>query len=189
MKYFTHQLISAANDWIEQTEQESRLAQQRLRSTIEKYHRQLDGLRPRISGTAWKFFRHGFGETGLHDARLLLLSIGDGLDYSPTGASPFFLNRQHASAQLQFLNYDQSRHYVFDLRRVNHLRADLFVQEESFARSLGDLYAYELTSPDEENLQLGLLFASGASLVIQFQRLVFRSRRIKREYEAGEMYR
>lgn len=189
MKYFTHQLISAANDWVEQSEQESRLAQQRLRSNIERYHRQLDVLKPRISGKAWKFFRHGFGETGLHDARLLLLSIGDGLDYSPTGASPFFLNRQHTSAQLQFLNYDQSRHYVFELRRVNHVRADLFIQAESSAKSLGDLYAYELTAPDEANLQLGLLFASGASLAIQFQRLVFGSRRIKREYELGEMYR
>lgn len=71
------------------------------------------------------------------------------------------------------------------LRRV---RADLFVEEQSYAKSLGDLFTYELTSPDEESLQLGFLFASGATVIAQFRRLVFRRRRLKRKYEAGEMY-
>ena len=38
------------------------------------------------------------------------------------------------------------------------MSTDLFVDEESFAKSLGDLYIYELTATDEKDLQLGFLF-------------------------------
>jgi hypothetical protein len=189
MKYFTYELIAAANDWIDQTGKELRRAEKRLDSVFEKYLREVDSLMPRISAPAWNFFRHGFGEQSLHDARLLSFTVGDGLNYSPDGASPFLLNRQHTSAIVEFLNYEQSSHYVFDLRGVKHVRSDLFVYEGSFAKSLGDVYIYELTASDDKGLQLGFLFASGATLVIKFKRLVFRKRRITREYEVGEMYR
>jgi len=72
---------------------------------------------------------------------------------------------------------------------VSRVSTDLFVDEESFAKSLADLYIYELTATDKKRLQLGFLFGSGASVMIEFQRLVFRRRRIKRKYELGEMYR
>ncbi len=189
MKYFTYDLVAAGDDLIGRTAPELRLAQKRFRSAIQKYQRELDGLKPRISLAAWDFFRHGFGERGLHDARLLSLRIGDGLNYPPDGAAPFLINRQLTSAIVEFLNFEQSFHYVFDLRGVSRVNSDLFVQEESFAKSLGDLYIYELTATDENALQLGFLIASGASVIIQFERLVFRRRRIKREYEVGEMYR
>lgn len=189
MKYFTYELIAAADDLIEQTAQERRLAQKRGDSVVKKYQRELESLKPRISGAAWDFFRHGFGERGLHDASLLSLRVGDGLNYTPDGASPFLRNRQRTSTIVEFLNFEQDLRYVFDLRGVSRVRSDLFVDEESFAKSLGDLYIYELTATDKKDLQLGFLFASGASVVIQFQRLVFRRRRIRREYDLGEMYR
>jgi hypothetical protein len=189
MKYFTYELIAAANDWVEQTRPELLRAGKRFNSAVEDYRRALESLKPRVSGAAWDFFRHGFGEQGLHDARLLSLKVGDGLNYTPDGGSPFLLNRQRTLAIVEFLNYEQSLHYVFDLRGVSRVTSDLFAGEQSFAKSLGDLYIYELTAIDEKGLQLGFLFASGASVVVQFQRLVFRRRRIKRQYEIGEMYR
>jgi hypothetical protein len=189
MKYFTYELIAATNDWIDQTREELRLAEKRLGSAIEKYQHELESLKSRISGEAWNFFRYGRDERGLHDARLLSLRVGDGLNYKPDGASPFRLNRQRTSAIVEFLNYEQNLHYVFDLRGVNSVSSQLFVDEQLFAKSLGDLYIYELTAIDDQGLQLGFLFASGASVVIQFRRLVFRRRRITREYQLGEMYR
>lgn len=188
MKYFTYELIAASNDWVEQTAQERSLAEKRINSVVKKYQRELERLKPRISRTAWEFFRHGHEEKGLHDGRLLSLKVGDGLDYSPSGASPFRLNWQRTSATVEFLNYEQSFHYLFELRGVSLVHSDLFVEEQSFAKSLGDLYIYELTATSKKVLQLGFLFASGSTLVIQFQRLVFRRRRIKREYEVGEIY-
>ena len=116
MKYYTNELVAAANNWVEQTREEYGQAQERFWSIVEDYHRELDGLKSRISRPAWDFFRHGFGRYGLHDARLLSLSVGDGLDYVPDGTSPFRLSRQRTSARIEFLNYEQDLHYSFDLR-------------------------------------------------------------------------
>lgn len=188
MKYFTMDLISAANGWNGQTIPELRLAEKRFASVVKKYYRELETLKPRISKPVWDLFRYGYAETGLHDARLLSLRVGDGLDYRVDGVSPFRLNRQRTSTIVEFLNYEQSFHYVFDLRGLNRINCDLFVEAESYAKSLGDLYIYELTAFDEKLLQLGFLFATGATIAIQFERLVFRRRRIDRQYESGEMY-
>jgi hypothetical protein len=189
MKYFTYELISATNDWIEQSAQDRIDAEGRLDSNIKEYFRELEGLKPRLSRQAWQFFRHGFGQESLHDARLLSLRVGDGLNYTPDGTSPFYLNRQRAAAVVEFLNYEQDFHYVFDLRNVNRVRSELFIDEGLSSKSIGDLYAYELIAIDNGNLQLGFLFATGASIMIQFRKLVFRKNRIKRKYEVGEMYR
>jgi hypothetical protein len=188
MKYLSYELIATTNEWTNPTQRELRLAKKGLHSAFEKYRRELESLRPRLSKAAWDFFMYGRDEYGLHDARLLSLRIGDGLDYTPDGSSSFRLNHQHTSAILEFLNYEQSLHYTFDLRRVSRVQSDLFAYEESSSKSLGDLYLLELTASEGETLQLGFLFASGASLVLEFRRLVFRRRRIKRKYQIGEMY-
>ena len=98
MHYFTYDLIAASNDWIEQSATAQRAAEQRLDSVFREYLRQLDKLENRISRPAFQFFRYGFGSDSLHDARLLSLRVGDGLDYTPDGSRPFYLNRQRTSA-------------------------------------------------------------------------------------------
>ena len=188
MRYFTFELIAAANDWVEQSAAATADAEARLAAVTRQYQRQLEPLESRVSREAWKFFRHGFGSESLHDARLLSLRVGDGLGFVATGKEPFFLNRRRASVIMEFLTYEQDAHFVFDLRRVSRLSCDLFVEQESYAKSIGDLYTYELTAADDD-LQLGFLFASGATIVAQFRKLVFRKRRLNRRYEVGEMYR
>lgn len=189
MRYFTYELIAAANDWITQSQTARRNAEQRLQSILKEYQRRLDALEHRVSRGAWQFFRYGFGSKSLHDGRLLSLRVGDGLTYTPNGSSPFFLNRQRASAIIEFLNYEQDLHYVFDLRGINRIFSDLFVEKESYARSVGDLYIYELTDAGNDRLRLGFLFASGASIVVEFETMVFRRKRIRRNYEIGAMYK
>ena len=188
MKYITYDLVAAANDWVEQTEEEHRQAEKRFWAAVEDYRRELDGLKSRVSRPAWEFFRHGYGRYGLHDARLLSFTVGDGLDYVPDGSRPFLLNRQRTAARVEFLSHEQDLHYSFDLRQVSRVRSDLFIEEESYAKSIGDLFTYELTDAGNGNLRLGLLFATGASVIVQFRRLVFRRRRVRREYEVGDIY-
>ena len=72
---------------------------------------------------------------------------------------------------------------------MSRVQADLYVEEDRYAKRIGDLFTYELTAVDEARLQLGLLFASGASVIIRFRRLVYRRRRIKRQYEFKEVFR
>ncbi|HEU4507360.1 MAG TPA: hypothetical protein VFR78_03910 [Pyrinomonadaceae bacterium] len=188
MRYFTYELISAANAWGGQSVAERRKAEARYASAFEKYKEQLESLESRISGDAYAFFRYGFGSEGLHDARLLSLCAGDGLDYLADGQEPFLLNRRRLSVVIELLNYEQNAHYNFDLRKVNRVTCDLFVEDERYAKSAGDLYTYELVGVGDE-LELGLLFASGATITVQFGRLVFRKKRLKRSYDLGEMYR
>lgn len=187
MKYFTNELIATVNEWNKPTARELRLAQKRFQAAREKYRVELESLKPRLSKAGWDFFKYGRDEHGLHDARLLSFKIGDGLNYTPDGSSPFRLSYQHTSAVMEFLNYEQSFHYTFDLRRVREVRTELFAYAD-FSNSLGDLYLLELTETDDRQLQLGFLFASGATIVVQFKRLVFRRRGIKRKYEIGEMF-
>lgn len=188
MKYFTYKLISAANDWIEQTEEERDQAKKRFDSAVEDYHNELETLSSRVSQKAWNFFRYGGNEYGLHDGRLLSLTVGDGLDYSTDGTSPFLLNFQRTLARIEFLNCEQNFHYVFDLRGVRNVCSNLFTDETLYAKSIGDLYTYELTEVDKNTLQIGFLFATGAAIISQFKKLVFRRKRIKRKYDDGEMY-
>lgn len=187
MKYFTYELIATANGWVTQTPKEQQQASDRFWKTVEDYYLQLDTLKSRVSKPAWNLFRHGFARYGLHDARLLSLRIGDGLDYEVDGRRPFRLNYQPTSAQIEFLNHFQDFHCIFQLRGVRRAMADLYY-EEGGPRSLGDLFIYELTAADDDHLQLGFLFASGASIIADFRKLVFRRQRIKRQYDLDDIY-
>jgi hypothetical protein len=189
MKYFTFELLCAANDWIEQSDEERLAAEQRFERASQEYLRGLDALRPRISKPAWEFFRYGGNETGIHDATLLSASAGDGLNYAAEGSSPFLVNRGKMAARIEFLNFEQDRHYTFKLQGVSHYAADLYVEQHRAAKSIGDLYLCELSAASDDELQLGFLFASGASIVTRFKRLVFKNRRIPRKYEIGERFR
>ena len=188
MRYFTYDLVAAANDWVRQSRVSHRKAEKRFDSAVKKYQRQLDGLEHRVSRGAWQFFRYGFGSNSLHDARLLALKIGDGVTFTPSGRSPFLLNRQHTTAVIEFLNYEQDFHYIFDLRGVRSLKGDLFIDKQSFAESLGDLYIYELSDGGNDRLRLGFLFATGATIVVEFKKMVFRRKRINRSYPVTDIY-
>jgi len=186
MKYFPYHLIAAANDWIDQSSADQTKAETQLSEASQRYGRDLDRLKPRIGLRAWEFFQHGFGPTGLHDGRLLSMRIGDGLDFAVDGTKPFRLNHQRLAVRLEFLNCEQDLHYGFDLRGVGSIQSHLFL--DHCGKGVGDVYIYEISATDDDNLQLAFLFASGAAVVVQFRKLVFRRRRIDRRYAVGEMY-
>lgn len=85
LRYFSYDLIAAANDWNPQTKAGQARAEKQFAKAGERYRTALDKLRSRIGRRAWQFFRYGFGPTGLHDGRLVSMSIGDGLDYIADG--------------------------------------------------------------------------------------------------------
>lgn len=185
MRYFTYELIAAANGWIDQTEKDAEKAERRFWETVESYNRALDELKPRLSRRAYEFFRYGFAETALHDASLLMLRTGDAMEYRTDGKEPLRLNRKKASAQIEFLNYEQDSHYLFDVRGMSRVSRDLFVED---LKNFGDLYTYEIVEAGDEHLQLGFLFASGATIITRFDKLVFKKRKIRREYPVGHIY-
>jgi hypothetical protein len=186
-RYFSYDLIAAVNDWIPQTKANRARAERQFPKTVERYHRELDKLKHRVGVRAWQFFRYGFGPTGLHDGRLLSMCIGDGVDYKAEGKTPFRLNRQKLVVRLEFLNYEQEFHYLFELRGVSGVCSNLFPGGPSH-RSVGDLYTCEIVGINDDHLQLSLLFASRATIILQFSKLLFRRRRIDRRYGLSEIY-
>ena len=186
MKYFTYELIAAANGWIDQSEKQQEQAERRFWRLVENYHLELEELQPRLSKSAWNFFRHGFAETGLHDGRLLSFSLGDGPDFIADGLTPFRINHQKAIARMEFLNYEQEFRHVFELRGLKRASMNLYPDEDTGA--IGDLYTYELTAASEDYLRLGILFATGAEIEFEFRRLIYRRSRIQRSYDLGEIY-
>jgi hypothetical protein len=180
MKYFTYKLVSAANNWIDQTDRQLKLAEKRFWKTVSEYNLQLDQLKPRISISAWQFFRHGFAETGLHDGQLLTFKIGDGLNFVPDGQISFRHNHQRTCARVEILNYEQTFHHVFELRGLTNATMNIVLDEMSGNKYIGDLFTYELSALDNEHLQLGFLFATGAGIEITFRKLIYKRHRLTR---------
>jgi hypothetical protein len=188
MKYLTRQVIFEAND-IDAEPAVMAQAEKRFEEACYAYFRELEKLKGRISGPAFEFLRHGSCEEGLHDGNVLAFSFGDGMSYLPDGQQPFLVNRRKASANISILNFEQNRHYSFDLLGVKRINADMFIDEGVRGVEFGDLYTYELVDVGENRLQLGLLFASGATVVVEFTKLRFSKRRIKPQYSRGDQYR
>ena len=188
MRYFTYELIAAANDWVDQTPKERQQAEKRFARAVTNYHRELEKLNQRLSQSAWKFFRYGFSETGLHDGRLLSFAFGDGLNYVPDGNSPFRLNHEKTSGRVEFLNYQQTFRYAFELRGLQRAGVNLCLEQVG-KRNLGDLFTYELTRARGESLRLGFLFTSGTEIDLEFRSLVFKRWSIRPRYDHGDIYR
>lgn len=179
MNYFPYSLIAAANGWDDGGEQARSRASVSFWKAVERYYADLDGLQGRVSQSAWTFFRYGSGERGLHDARLVSFAIGDGLSYISDGSAPFLRNRQAATGRIEFINYEQTYGHVFDLRGVRKCALKFQAEESTSSGKFGDLYTYELTSAANGLLSIGFLFADEAEISIEFQRLVYRRRRLE----------
>ena len=176
MKFFTYDLIATANGWRDVKPHVEKAARLRFQQAARSYHRHLERTRHRLAAPAWRFFRYGADEQGLHDATLLRLALGDDMGGQRIRDRHWYRNVAATTACLEFLNYEGSLARVFECRGVSRVRADLFIDEMP-GRNLGDLYAYELRALDRKHLALGCVFASGAEIEVEFRKLVFRTRR------------
>jgi len=189
MKYFTYELISTSNGWTDASDARIKKVGRNYERAWAKYIEQLDLIEGRISKPAFKFFRFGFGSTGLHDANLLSFKTGDGLDFVVDGTQPFKINRARFESRIELINFDQDRHYAFKLKGVSEVRCKLRPGGHSFSGSLGDLYTYELTDAGDGTLRIGLLFQSGGEIEVTFKKLIFRMKRFKNTYDEAKVHR
>ena len=175
VKYFPYELIASANGWGDETVKQQ-AATHRFERAVTAYHRHLDTTRPKVPAAAWRLFRHGNPGNTLHDSRLVCLNVGDirarALGWPTRGRGGFA-----ASARLEFLTYAEDRLYVFDCRQVHKIESNLFIPQGG--KEIGDLYTYELRTASSRRLAIGFLFASGATIELEFERLMFRVQRAR----------
>ena len=156
---------------------------------VEKYHQALAKLRPRLSAAAWKYFSEGFAETGIHDARLVALTLGDGLQYEP-----FPWRTNCCLAKAEFINQNAKYRYFFKYRGIRRCSFDydatigqvMFSLDDPSRKfsveswSLNHVMGDELTAADEKYLCHEFIFASRARLVIEAEKISFERRLMKK---------
>lgn len=155
------------------------------------YRRQLLRLQPRLSKKAWDYFWLGFANTGIHDARLIALSIGDGLTRLPRflGApNPLrikaeFLNQ---NGKLRFVfNYSQIKKFSFDFDAtlgaylIGLPGGKYFFDAKHYLKNnhLDHVLADELSAVDKTYLRHEFIFASGARIVVEAAKILFERKR------------
>jgi len=144
------------------------------------YHKELDRLQGRISRQAWNFFATGFGGRGLHDATLLSLSVGDGLDHPLDGSKPFNFNKEKTKVRILILNRKQTMLYSFLCSKIRKVTFNYPLQNPHWDwHRIEYLDHYELTSVDKKHLRLEFLFSSGAKVLVEFGRLKFKRQLVK----------
>ena len=151
------------------------------------YRKQLAGLKSRLSGKAWQYFWKGFGEAGIHDARLIALCVGDGLNAltrhlgapNKIRIKADFLNQNRryrftfAYSDIKRFSFDFDAtlgQYLIDLSSKRYFHdADHYLRYNH----LGDVMGDELTSIDSKYLRHEVVFRSGAHIVVQAARISF----------------
>jgi hypothetical protein len=162
MKYFTRKALN-----------------ENFEKTLSAYQKQLTKLEGRISRPAWNFFAFGFRGWGLHDARLLTFSVGDGLGHLVNRGKQFNIDKQKAKVWILILNRKQSLLYSFVCTDIRRVVFEYPVQNTRWdSRQIELLETYELTAVNKHCLSLEFLFSSNATLLVEFGRLKFKRQRV-----------
>ncbi|MBZ5533235.1 MAG: hypothetical protein LAO20_17530 [Acidobacteriia bacterium] len=158
------------------------------------YRRQLLRLQPRLSKKAWNYFWLGFAETGIHDARLIALSAGDGLTRLPRllGA-PNLL-----SIKAEFLNQNGKLRFAFSYSQIKKFSFDFdatlgayfielsggkyFFDRKHYLKNnhLDHVLGDELSAVDKTYLRHEFIFASSARIVVEAARISLQRKRVQR---------
>jgi hypothetical protein len=164
MKYFTPQLWIGFN-----TRRKSKMALKTFDHRLKAYRKQLGkivlGLRPR----ARKFFQDALL---LHDGTLARMEIGDWVVSAPKRRCYFDLNSREAAVRIHVLPDRDAPAYVLAYNRVSKVELNFPGKLELFPigryANFGDWGYDELTSPRAGVFRHEILFASGATIAVEF---------------------
>lgn len=134
------------------------------------YAERLVKLRPRLKERNYRFF-----EDGLHDARLISFTIGDGLhiDFSrdkDASISDFY----RTSVEVKVLNADFDAFYVLKYGKVSKSVFDFPSDDPLWGKNIDDWGYDELSVVDEKVLRHEVLFSSGTTMLIEFEKFSFK---------------
>lgn len=121
-----------------------------------EYREQLEQLKPRLPD-AWPFFE----AVSLHDGTLLALRVGDDIDKRFPTYSTLVVNKRCVSVELEVLNHEETRY------------------ADRATSPIDDWMFDELTSVNDLVLRHEVQFGSGATLLIDFEKIDVRSAAIE----------
>jgi hypothetical protein len=174
MKYKTRELWASFNS---KDHEVCRNAREQWDQNVREYDIQLARLKPRLDEATSRFFT----TEDLHDGRLLAFTVGDDIDFSADGRK-FDINRHNTSVRLQVLGANLDILYRLTYARVTRVVFDYPTDEPLFhaaGRQIGDWGYDELTAVDEDNLRHEILFASGTTILMEFQEFFLEKEKIE----------
>lgn len=179
MKYFTPQL------WIAFQGPRRNAAFKTWERRLKQYRKSLQNILPSLRPSARRFFRDALI---LHDGALTRMEVGDRIDDIEGRATRNIVNRRVLRVRL-FVLADAVRQrrvigkcwYILEYKQVERIDlsfpGDLELFPVGFDSNFGDWGYDELTSPKEKLFRHEILFASGASITIDFRDFSFRRRK------------
>jgi hypothetical protein len=163
-----------------------------VRRANKAYRKQLEKLKGRLSPKAWEYFWSGFGEKSIHDAHLIALCVGDGLDRLP---GQFRSNSIRIRAE--FLNQNDQYRFAFEYRNIHKFTFEFdatsgqYLIDLSTKKYIFDPKAYirrnriddaigdELTAFNNKYLRHEVVFQSGARFIVLAETISFHRKRVK----------
>ncbi|MFL6231012.1 MAG: hypothetical protein ACJ741_19730 [Pyrinomonadaceae bacterium] len=174
MKYFTKELWEGLN-----TEDDAlfRQADEQWECNREAYFRQLQQVKTRLSKSAARFF----GSVSLHDGRLLAFVSGDHVGYRESELSSVSRNKGRPEVRMHVLDFEQRWLHSLSYAKVRKVLFDFPSDHPLFYEEGGRIadWGYdELTDAGDSYLRHEVLFSSGTTILIEFQRFSYKRTRV-----------
>ncbi len=134
------------------------------------YAERLEKLHYRLSKRNYKFFKEG-----LHDGRLISFSVGDGLHIKFENNPELNIRDFYkTSVLIKVLNADFNAIYNLKYENVSKTVFDFPSDEPLWGNNIDDWGYDELSEVDEKTLRHEILFSSGSTVLIEFEKFSFK---------------
>lgn len=159
--------------WNSHDEKESEWARASSEENFKLYADRLEILRPRLTERNYQFFRKG-----LHDARLISFSTGDGLHIDFNREKKISINDfNRTSVEIKLLNAEFDAIYHLKYGKVTKSVFDFPSNDPLWGNNIDDWGYDELSEVNEKVLRHEVLFSSGTSILIEFEKFSFKNTR------------
>ena len=156
--------------WNSDDENEVAWAQKSADENLVRYAQRLDALRPRLKERNYRFFK-----SGLHDGRLVAFCVGDGLHIDLDGAKSVSLRDFYrTTVNIKVLNAEFDAIYNLKYQNVSKSVFDFPSEEPLWGNNIDDWGYDELSEVNEKVLRHEVLFSSGATILIEFEKFSYR---------------
>lgn len=155
--------------WNSRDDKISKWAEESSRQNLEKYSEQLAALRTRLSKRNFTFFKES-----LHDARLIAFSVGDGLHLDFESKQSVSINDFYkTSVSIKVLNAEFDAFYNLKYDKVTKAVFDFPSDSPLWGKNVDDWGYDELSEVNEITLRHEVLFSSGTTILIEFEKFSF----------------
>jgi hypothetical protein len=180
MRYFPNNKAAIKNDNARKYDAEAdKKFLAAFKRGIRAYHNHLDKIAGRLGPGAYRFFRFGFEEAGLHDGFLLDFSMGDAIDSVEKALSKLRFGSGKSIIRMRVLSYMQDTEHTFEFGKLRRVLVDIPSTEPLWFKvggTLGQIYSYEIVAASPKYLRIEWLLDSGGTILIEFEKLHYRFR-------------